>query len=100
MLHRIAKAVEGADARIAAPGENELSGAAGADDLVIDQIGRHAHQGKIAPALADDLMAGREGNQVREALQCEEVTVLYESRDCFRKRRPLSHYESSRISRK
>ena len=38
------KPVQRADARIAAPGEHQLGGAAHADQLVVDEIGRHAHQ--------------------------------------------------------
>ena len=64
-----------ADARIAAPGERELARAARADQLVVDEVGRHAHEMQVAPALADQLVAGRERDEVREALEREAGAV-------------------------
>ena len=69
MFDRIAQAMQRTDAGIAAPGERQLARAAHADQLVVDQVRRHADQVQVAPALADDLVAGRERDQVREAFQ-------------------------------
>ncbi len=63
----IAQAVQRPDPRIAAPGEDHLPSATGTDQLVIDQIRRHADQRQIALALTDDLVSGSEGNQMGEA---------------------------------
>src|SRR5205807_7045071 len=62
----ISQPVQGAHPGIAAPRENELARAAHADELIVDQVGRHADQREVATALADDLVAGSKGNQVRE----------------------------------
>jgi hypothetical protein len=64
-----------ADARIAAPGEDHLLRAAHADDLVVDQVGRHADEGEILSLLADHLMAGSIGDQVREPFHCDRIAV-------------------------
>ena len=80
-LDRVAEAVEAADARVAAPGEDEAAGAAHADHLVVDHVGRHPHEREIAPPLTDDLVAGRERNKVRESLQRDGVAVADELGD-------------------
>ena len=63
-----------------------MRGAAGADELVVDEVGRHAHEGEVAPALPDDLVAGGERDQVREALERDDVAVVDEARDRVGKR--------------
>ncbi len=68
-LDRIAQPVQRTHTGVAAPGKDQLLGAAGADHLVVDQIRRHADQGQIAFLLADDFVAGRKRNQMREAFQ-------------------------------
>jgi len=74
--------VQRADAGIAAPREDEFARAPHADELVVDQVGRHADQRKVAPALPDDLMAGGEGDQVGEPFHGHGVAVA----DVFRNR--------------
>ena len=56
VLDRVTEPVEAADPRIAAPGEDEPAGAAHADQLVVDQVGRHPHEREVAPSLPDDLV--------------------------------------------
>ncbi len=75
LLHRIAQPMQRADARIAAPGENQLRRAARADQLIVDQIRRHADQRQIAAPLTDDLVPRGERNQVCEAFQSHHITV-------------------------
>ena len=75
-LHRLAEPVQRADARVAAPGEDQLARAAGADQLVVDDVGGHPHQRQIALALADDLLPGGDRDQVGEALQRDGVPVM------------------------
>ena len=77
LLDRVAQPVQRADARVAAPGEDQLAHAAHADQLVIDQIGRHPRHGQPAPPLANDLMAGGEGDQMCEALEHDIVAVMH-----------------------
>src|SRR5438445_5101823 len=61
VLDGVAQPVQGAHPGIAAPRENELARAAHADELIVDQVGRHADQREVATALADDLVAGSKG---------------------------------------
>ncbi len=75
LLHGVAQAMQRADARIAAPRKNQLRRAAGADQLIVNQIRCHPDQRQIAAALADDLVTGGERNQVSEAFQSHNITV-------------------------
>ncbi len=88
-LDRVAKAVQRADARVAAPGEDEFGGATGADELVVDEVGRHPDEGEIASALPDDLVAGGERNQMRKAFERNDVAVVDQARDRLGKRGDL-----------
>ena len=72
---------EAAHAGVAQPAEDELAGDAGRDHLVVDEVGRHARQGQVALALADDLVPGGEADEVREALDGHGVAVADEVRD-------------------
>ena len=81
LLHRLAEAVQRADARVAAPGEDQLARAAGADQLVVDDVRRHPHERQIALALADDLLPRGDGDQVGEALERDGVAVVDEVGD-------------------
>ena len=67
VFDRIAQAVQRSDARIPAPGEDDLFDAPCADELIVDQVRSQPDHGEIALSLPDDLVAGGEGNQVREA---------------------------------
>ena len=81
VLHRVAEAVQAADARVAAPGEDEPAGAAHPDHLVVDDVRGQAHEREVAPPLPDDLVACRGRDQMRESLECDGVAVLDEIRD-------------------
>src|SRR5690606_26485744 len=48
-----------------------------ADHLVVHEVGRHAHEVEVAPALTDDFVARRKGNQVREAFERGAAAVGY-----------------------
>src|SRR5439155_5298069 len=82
---------QGAHPGIAAPRENELVRAAHADELIVDEVGRHADQGEVAPALADDLMAGGKGDQVREPFHGHGVAVVYVLGDRVREYKKARH---------
>ena len=56
--------------------EDELRGAPGGHHLVVDQVRRQPRQGQVAPPLADHLVAGREADQVGEALDRQRVAVV------------------------
>ena len=73
----IAQPVQGTDARVSAPGEGQLARAAHADHLVVDQVRGHPHQVQVVAALADDLVAGGERNQVGETFQRHAVAILH-----------------------
>jgi hypothetical protein len=81
MLDRVAQPMQRADTGIAAPGEDQLVRASHPDELIVDKVGGHPHQGQIAPALADDLVAGGRGNQMSESLQRDDVAVVHEFAD-------------------
>ena len=59
VLDGVAKALQRADAGIAAPRERQLGDAAGTDQLVVDHVGRHPHEVQVASLLADDLVRRR-----------------------------------------
>ena len=80
-LYRVAQAVKRANARISAPGKNQLRGAAHADQLVVDQVRRHTNQRQIAPLLPDNFVPRGEGNQVGESLERNRVAVVHELRN-------------------
>ncbi len=46
-----------------------------ADQLIVDQIRRHADERQIAPPLPDDFVPGGERNQVCEAFQSHHIAV-------------------------
>src|SRR5215210_6736851 len=76
-LDRSPKGVEGAGTRIPRPGEHQLSGAAGADHLVVDEVRGESAQRKVAPALPDDFVAGRETDEVGEAFDHDRIAVVH-----------------------
>ena len=68
VFDRIAQAMQRSDARVSAPGEDNLLDAPGSDKLVVDQVRRHAADHReIALALPDDLVSRGERDQVCEA---------------------------------
>jgi hypothetical protein len=75
LFHRVSQAVQRSNSRIAAPGKNQLRSAARADELIVDQVGRHADERQVPAALPDNFVACREWNQVCEALQSHHITV-------------------------
>ena len=89
VLHRVADAVQRTDAGVAAPREDQLRGAARTDELVVDDVRRHADQRQITAPLADDLVPGRERDQMGEALQRHGVAVVDQPRHGLRQRHDL-----------
>ena len=74
VLDRVAEAVQRADAGIAAPREDvSLRAQPDADQLVVDDVGRHPDEVQVTPPLADDLVAGGERDEVGEALERRRV---------------------------
>jgi hypothetical protein len=69
VLDCVPEAVQRADAGVAAVGEDQLARTSHADQLVVDQVRRHAHERQLAPTLTDQLVPGGERDQVREALE-------------------------------
>jgi hypothetical protein len=89
VLDGVAEAVQRPDAGVAAVGEDHPLDAAEADHLVEEDVGREADDGQVGAALAEQLVPGREGDEVREALERHEAAVLHERRDGFGKRLDL-----------
>ena len=79
LLHRVAQAVQRTDTGVAAPGEHQLLRAACTDQQVVDQVGSHADQRQVFPALADQLVAGGRRDQVSEAFEGDAVAIVDES---------------------
>ncbi len=70
--------VQRADTRVAQPGKDELARDAGGHHLVVHEVRGEATKCQVAPLLANDLVAGRETNQVREALDRDRVAVAHD----------------------
>lgn len=64
-----------ADAWIAAPREDQFLGAAHADELIVDEIGRQAHQCEITSSLTNDLVACGKRNEMGKALERHTVSI-------------------------
>ena len=75
VLESVAEAVQRTDAGIADPGEDQLVGAAHADELIVDQVGRHPDEGQMLAALTDDLVSGRMRNQMGEPLHGHGIAI-------------------------
>jgi len=73
--------IEAAHARVAEPAEDQLPGHSRRHHLVVNDIRRHPGEDQVAPALANDLVTGGEGDEVREALDRDRVAVPYELGD-------------------
>ena len=86
VLDRVAEPVERPDARVAAPREDHLLRAAGPDELVVDDVRRHPHEGEVAAALPDDLVPGGVRDEVGEALERDGVAVVDVALDGFPQR--------------
>ena len=80
-----------ADAGIAAPRENELCRTAAANHLVVEQIGRHAHERQVGYPLTDDLVPGGKRNQVSEAFERDCLPWPHVACDGVSKGRELTH---------
>ena len=91
VLDRVAEALQRPDPRVAAPREGQAVDAAGADQLVVDDVGRHAHEVQVTPALADDLVPGGVRDQVRETLHRHGVAVAHEARHRLVERQQFGH---------
>ncbi len=82
--------VERAHAGVPEPREDELPGAAGGHHLVVHQVRGQPGQGQVAPALADDLVPGRERDEVGEPLDRDQVPVMDVGGDGLRQRENLA----------
>lgn len=91
LLHRVAQAVQRTDAGVAAPGEHQLLRAACTDQQVVDQVGSHADQRQVFPALADQLVAGGRRDQVSEAFEGDAVAIVDEASHRFAQGEDFSH---------
>jgi hypothetical protein len=92
VLHRVTEAVQRTHARVPAPGEHEAVGAAGADELVVDHVGRHPHEAQVSAPLADQLVPGGVRDEVREPLHGHRVAVVDERGHGVAQRRDLGRH--------
>ena len=86
VLDGVAHAVQRPDARVAAVGEDHPLDAPEADHLVEEDVRRQPDHGEIGEALAQQLMAGGERDEVREALEGDEASIPHQRRDGFGQR--------------
>ena len=91
VLDRIAEAMQRADARIAAVGEDELACGPDADQLVVEDVRCHPDQLELGSALADQLVPGGKRDQVREALERDGVAIVDELGECLGEVEDLGH---------
>ena len=70
-----------ADTRVPEPRKDKLAGDTGRDHLVVDDVRREAGEGQVAAALADDLVTGRERDEMGEALDGDRIAVVDELGD-------------------
>jgi hypothetical protein len=93
-LHSPPDRVQPTDARIAEPVEYELASSGRRDHLVVDEIRRQTRQREIAPTLPDDLVPGRERDQMREAFDGHDITVMDIRGNGIAHRHDLTHRRS------
>jgi hypothetical protein len=98
VLDGVAEAVEGADVRVAAPGEDELASAAHTYHLVVDEVRRHPDQGQVPPPLADDLVRAGRRDEVCEALQGYRIAVPHQFRYRLAQAYYISHSRAPSVS--
>ena len=72
-----------ADARIAAPGKLELANATRANQLIVNQVRRHADNRQVALRLANHFVPSGGRNQMRESFERNHVTVVDNVPDGF-----------------
>jgi hypothetical protein len=75
VLVGIAEPVQRANTGVPDPGEYELIGAAHADELIVNEVGRHSDQGEVPAALADDLVPRRKRDEMGEPLHSHRIAV-------------------------
>jgi hypothetical protein len=76
VFNGVSKTVQGTRTRIAGPRKHELLGASHSDELVVNDVRRHANEREFATPLADDLVTRRERNQVSKPLQRDSVAIM------------------------
>ncbi|MCY1432144.1 hypothetical protein D9M71_481340 [compost metagenome] len=91
-LDGVTQAMQGADTRVAAPGENQLAGTTGTDQLVVDQVRGHPHQGQVFLALANDFVTRGRRDQVSKAFERDRIAVVYELLHRVVQRKDFSHW--------
>ena len=91
VLNRVAQPVQRPYTGVAAPREHELARAAHTDELIVDQIRRHAYETQVALLLPHDLITGAEGYEMGEALHGDSGAVVNILRDSIMQRKKCSH---------
>ena len=81
LLYGAAYTMQRPHAWIAQVAKHQLTRRARCYHLIVNQIGRHADKGEVAPALADNLMPGREADESREALDGDGQAIAHVGSD-------------------
>src|SRR5690349_5108178 len=77
ILYSIPQPMQRADSRVATPGKDKLRSASRSDQLIVDQVRSHPNQREIATSLADNLVTGGKGNEVRKSFERDDVSVAH-----------------------
>ncbi|MNZ80942.1 hypothetical protein D3C78_995960 [compost metagenome] len=91
-LDGVTQTVQRTYARVTTPGENQLAGTTGTDQLVVDQVRGHPHQGQVFLALANDFVTGGRRDQVSKAFERDRIAVVYELLHRVVQRKDFSHW--------
>jgi hypothetical protein len=75
-FHRAAERMQRARTGIPSPAEDQLSRHSGRDHLVVDQVRGEAADGKVPPALADNLVPGGKADEVGKSFDDHGVAVV------------------------
>ena len=76
MFHGIAEAVQRSDTGIAAPREHQPPRASRADELVVNQVGRHSHERQVAAFLTDHFVSGGKRNEMGKSFHRDDVAIM------------------------
>ena len=94
ILDGVAKTVQRADSGIPSPGKNQPRSAPGADHLVVNHVRRHPYERELASALPDNLVTGRERDQMREPLEGDRRAVTNKLGNRITQGKQFSHSAS------
>jgi hypothetical protein len=76
-LGSASKRVQRSRARISRPREDQFACAASRDHLIVDHVRREPAERQVTTTLSNDLVRGREADEVREPFDRERIAVVH-----------------------